>query len=156
MLAGSWYGSWLFLGRDIPPTEEEQFATYQAAVKQCGPHLCVIRTMDIGGDKPLHYLTINKEENPFLGWRAIRISLERPDLFIPQLKAILRAGAYGKVAIMLPMVISAAEISAARNFLEQAKAELTQEGKEFCSDVPLGIMIETPAAAITVRELCYL
>lgn len=150
---GLFRSEFLFLGRDVPPTEEEQFVAYQAAVKQCGPQLCVIRTMDIGGDKPLHYLTINKEENPFLGWRAIRISLERPDLFIPQLKAILRAGVYGKVAIMLPMVISAAEIGAARNFLEQAKTELTQEGKEFCADVPLGIMIETPAAAIIAREL---
>jgi len=150
---GLFRSEFLFLGRDVPPNEEEQFAAYKAAAEQCGQHLCVIRTMDIGGDKPLSYLTISKEENPFLGCRAIRISLKRPELFITQLKAILRAGAYGSVAIMLPMIISAAEIIAARQYVEQAKTELTQEGKVFGASVPIGIMIETPAAAITAREL---
>ncbi|WP_094606659.1 Phosphoenolpyruvate-protein phosphotransferase [Sporomusa silvacetica DSM 10669] len=142
-----------FLGRDASPNEEEQFAAYKAVAEQCGQHLCVIRTMDIGGDKPLHYLNINKEENPFLGLRAIRISLTRPELFITQLKAILRAAAYGNVAIMLPMIISAAEIAAARRFVNQAQVELTKEGKAFRAAVPLGIMIETPAAAVIAREL---
>lgn len=150
---GLFRSEFLFLGRDIPPDEEEQFAAYKTAVEQCAPHVCVIRTMDIGGDKPLAYLAIDKEENPFLGLRAIRISLKRPDLFVAQLKAILRAGAYGKAAIMLPMIISAAEIAAARQYVEQAKAELSREGKEFDAAVPLGIMIETPAAAIMAGEL---
>ncbi|WP_371375594.1 phosphoenolpyruvate--protein phosphotransferase [Sporomusa aerivorans] len=150
---GLFRSEFLFMGRDVPPTEEEQFAAYKEVAEQCGGQLCVIRTMDIGGDKPLHYLNISKEENPFLGWRAIRISLERPDLFMPQLKAILRAGVYGKVAIMLPMVISAAEIRSARQWVQKAAGELAQEGKRFAAAVPLGIMVETPAAAVIARDL---
>lgn len=150
---GLFRSEFLFLGRDVPPNEEEQFAAYKTVAEQCGQQLCVIRTMDIGGDKPLHYLTINKEENPFLGLRAIRISLKHPELFITQLKAILRAGAYGNVAIMLPMIISAAEIEAARQYVDQAKAALIKEGKVFGTSVPIGIMIETPAAAVAAREL---
>ncbi|HWR44093.1 phosphoenolpyruvate--protein phosphotransferase [Sporomusa sp.] len=150
---GLFRSEFLFLGREVPPSEEEQFTAYKAVVEQCGRHLCVIRTMDIGGDKPLHYLNIQKEENPFLGWRAIRISLERPDLFITQLKAILRAGSFGKVAIMLPMIISATEITAARKCVEQAAAELAREGKTFASNVPVGIMVETPAAAVMAQQL---
>ncbi|TWH46585.1 phosphoenolpyruvate--protein phosphotransferase [Sporomusa sp. KB1] len=150
---GLFRSEFLFLGRDVPPNEEEQFIAYKAVAEQCGQHLCVIRTMDIGGDKPLHYLNINKEENPFLGLRAIRISLTRPELFITQLKAILRAAAYGNVAIMLPMIISTAEIAAARQYVNQARVELTKEGKSFGAAVPLGIMIETPAAAVIAREL---
>jgi phosphotransferase system enzyme I (PtsI) len=150
---GLFRSEFLFMGRDTAPSEEEQFAAYRTVAEQCGGQLCIIRTMDIGGDKPLHYLTISKEENPFLGWRAIRISLERPDLFMPQLKAILRAGAFGKVAIMLPMIISAAEIRAARQWVEKAAAELAAEGKAFADDVPLGIMVETPAAAVIAPEL---
>ncbi|WP_188399299.1 phosphoenolpyruvate--protein phosphotransferase [Sporomusa sp. GT1] len=150
---GLFRSEFLFLGRDNPPGEEEQFAAYKAVAAQCGKHLCIVRTMDAGGDKPLQYLHIAKEENPFLGWRAIRISLEQPDLFITQLKAILRAGVFGNVAIMLPMIISAAEITAAKACLEQAAAQLIDEGKPFAAKVPLGIMIETPAAAVTAREL---
>lgn len=150
---GLFRSEFLFLGRDTPPDEEEQFAAYKAVAAQCGKHLCIVRTMDIGGDKPLQYLNIAKEENPFLGWRAIRISLEQPDLFITQLKAILRAGVFGNVAIMLPMIISAAEITAAKACLKQAAAKLMAEGKSFAANVPLGIMIETPAAAVTAREL---
>ncbi|SMC92226.1 phosphoenolpyruvate--protein phosphotransferase [Sporomusa malonica] len=150
---GLFRSEYLFMGRAVPPSEEEQFAAYKEVAEQCGSQLCVIRTMDIGGDKPLHYLNIAKEENPFLGWRAIRISLERTDLFITQLKAILRAGAFGKVAIMLPMIISTAEITAARECVKQAVAELRMEGKAFAPDVPLGIMIETPAAAVMAQQL---
>lgn len=150
---GLFRSEFLFLGREVPPSEEEQFAAYREVAERCGSHLCVIRTMDIGGDKPLRYLNINKEDNPFLGWRAIRISLERPELFHAQLKAILRAGVYGKVAIMLPMIISASEIARARECVARAATELAREGKAFAADVPLGIMIETPAAAVTAREL---
>lgn len=150
---GLFRSEFLFLGRDTPPDEEEQFAAYQAVAAQCGKHLCIVRTLDVGGDKPLQYLHIAKEENPFLGWRAIRISLEQPELFITQLKAILRAGVFGNVAIMLPMIISAAEITAAKACLQQAAAQLIDEGKPFATKVPLGIMIETPAAAVTAREL---
>ena len=137
----------LFMGHDSTPDEEEQYQAYKAAIEGCQGALCVIRTMDIGGDKPLHYLQVPKEDNPFLGWRAIRISLEREDLFLPQLKAILRAAVHGKAAIMLPMVSQVEEIRQARLALQRAREELQKEGKPFGSDVPLGIMVETPAAA---------
>ncbi|MEN6566088.1 MAG: phosphoenolpyruvate--protein phosphotransferase [Veillonellales bacterium] len=150
---GLYRTEFLFMGRDNLPTEEEQFQAYQAVVAQCGPHICIIRTLDIGGDKPLSYLSIDQESNPFLGWRAIRICLERPDLFLTQLKAILRAGAAGKVAIMLPMVINGSEIRRTRKYLEQAAAELEREGKIYARNVPLGIMVETPAAAVLAPQL---
>ena len=116
--------------------------------KACNGELCVIRTMDIGGDKPLPYLNIPHEDNPFLGYRAIRISLNRRDLFMPQLKAILRAGVYGKAAIMAPMVVSVDEILRLRAFVREAMQELEDEGKEYSKSVQLGIMVETPAAAV--------
>ncbi len=150
---GLYRSEFLFLDRAGLPTEEEQFQAYRTVAARCGEHLCVIRTLDIGGDKPLPYLDFGHESNPFLGWRAIRISLERPEVFISQLKAILRAGAYGKVAVMLPMVISAAEIRRFREYLVQAAGELEREGKEFARNIPLGIMVETPAAAVTANRL---
>lgn len=150
---GLFRSEFLFMGRDAAPNEDEQFLAYRQVVEQCRDKLCIIRTMDIGGDKPLPYLNIDKEENPFLGFRAIRISLARPELFMTQLKAILRAGVYGQVAIMLPMIISQSEIVQARNYLQQVMAELEQQGVEYSSDVPLGIMIETPAAAVLAPAL---
>ena len=141
------------MGRQNIPTEEDQFKTYKEAVEKCNGNLCVIRTMDIGGDKPLAYLEIPKEDNPFLGWRAIRISLQRRDLFMPQLKAILRAGVYGKAAIMLPMVINVSEIKQVKELIEQAKIELAHEEKAFSTNVQLGIMVETPAAAVMASML---
>lgn len=150
---GLFRSEFLFMGRDTAPNEDEQFAAYRQVVEQCRNKLCIIRTMDIGGDKPLPYLNIAKEENPFLGFRAIRISLARPELFMTQLKAILRAGVYGSVAIMLPMIISQSEIVQARKYLQQAMAELDEQGVEYSSDVPLGIMIETPAAAVLAPVL---
>ncbi len=131
-----------------PPDEEKQFLAYKEAVEKCGDALCVIRTMDIGGDKPVDYLNIPQEANPFLGWRALRICLARPEFFMPQLKAILRAGLYGKVAIMLPMVIQLSEIERVQELLETAKKELVKENKPFSHHVQLGVMIETPAAAV--------
>lgn len=138
----------VFMGREDIPTEEDQYKAYKEAIEKCAGNICVIRTMDIGGDKPLAYLDIPKEENPFLGWRAIRISLARHELFMPQLKAILRAGVFGKAAIMLPMVISVTEVKQVKELIVQAKMELTHEGKAFADNVPLGIMVETPAAAV--------
>jgi phosphotransferase system enzyme I (PtsI) len=150
---GLYRTEFLFMGRDTMPSEEDQFKAYKYVAERCNGHLCVIRTMDIGGDKPLPYLEIPKEDNPFLGYRAVRISLKRPDLFVPQLKAILRAGIYGKVAIMLPMVISLSEIRKAKEFLAQAMTELDKEGKAYAKDVPVGIMVETPAAAVMTPVL---
>ena len=145
---GLFRSEFVFMGSTTIPTEEDQFKAYRAAVEKCGGHICVIRTMDIGGDKPLPYLNIDPEENPFLGYRALRISLDRHDLFLPQIKAILRAGLYGKAAMMVPMVISVSEIQRVQKLVEQAKVELTHEGKEYTDDVQVGIMVETPAAAV--------
>lgn len=145
---GLFRSEFLFMGRDTIPDEESQFKAYKEAIEKCKGHLCVIRTMDIGGDKPLPYLQVPDEENPFLGYRAIRICLNRLDVFMPQVKAILRAGVYGKAAMMLPMVINLDEIKKVRGIIEQAKAELAQEEKVFSDNVQLGIMVETPAAAV--------
>ena len=145
---GLFRSEFVFMGRQEIPTEEDQFKAYKEAVEKCKGKLCVIRTMDIGGDKPLPYLNIPEEENPFLGYRAVRISLQRRDLFLPQLKAILRAGVYGKAAIMIPMIINVAEFKKVKEFIEEAKLELAHEGKAYSDDVQVGIMVETPAAAI--------
>jgi len=155
---GLFRSEFVFMGKTDVPKEEDQFKQYKAAVEHCaavthGEGLCVIRTMDIGGDKPLPYIQVGKEENPFLGYRAIRISLRRKDLFMPQLKAILRAGVYGKAAIMFPMVINVDEFLAAKKFVEEAKMELVHEGKEFSDTVQVGIMVETPAAAVMAPAL---
>ena len=145
---GLFRSEFVFMGREDIPNEEDQFKYYKEAIEACNGKLCVIRTMDIGGDKPLAYLEIPHEDNPFLGFRAVRISLQRKDLFLPQLKAILRAGVYGKAAIMVPMVINAAEIKQIKAMVAEAMAELDSEGKEYSKDVQVGIMIETPAAAV--------
>ena len=150
---GLFRSEFVFMGREDIPTEEEQFKAYKEAVEKCQGKICVIRTMDIGGDKPLAYLDIPKEENPFLGWRAIRISLMRPDLFMPQVKAILRAGVYGKAAMMLPMVINVSEVKQVKEIIEQAKIELAYEDKPFSDTVQVGIMVETPAAAVMTPVL---
>ena len=150
---GLFRSEFVFMGKQDIPKEEDQFKEYKAAVEKCNGNLCIIRTMDIGGDKPLPYLNIPPEENPFLGYRAIRISLQRRDLFIPQLKAILRAGVYGKAGIMFPMVINVQEFLAAKKMVEEAKAELVHEGKKYAEDVLLGIMVETPAAAVMTPVL---
>ncbi len=145
---GLFRSEFVFMGKTDVPKEEDQFKEYKAAVEKCNGNLCVIRTMDIGGDKPLPYIQVDEEENPFLGYRAIRISLKRKDLFLPQLKAILRAGVYGKAAIMFPMVINVQEFLAAKEMVEEAKMELVHEGKDYADNVQVGIMVETPAAAV--------
>lgn len=150
---GLFRSEFLFMGRDSAPSEELQYDNYKKAIMACNGELCVIRTMDIGGDKPLPYLHIPKEDNPFLGYRAVRISLEREDLFKPQLRAILRAGVYGKVAIMVPMITSVDEIKGVRAVLDKVREELTTEGMDFAKDVQLGIMVETPAAAVMTPVL---
>ena len=150
---GLFRSEFVFMGRQEIPTEEDQFKAYKEAVEKCKGKLCVIRTMDIGGDKPLPYLNIPHEDNPFLGYRAVRISLQRKDLFLPQLKAILRAGVYGKVAIMIPMIINVKEFKEVKARIEDAKAELVHEGKSYSDDVQVGIMVETPSAAIMTPVL---
>jgi phosphoenolpyruvate-protein phosphotransferase (PTS system enzyme I) len=138
----------LFMGRDTFPTEEEQFAFYKAMALQSRGKPLSIRTLDLGGDKPLPYLPLPAEENPALGYRAIRVCLDRKDIFLPQLKAILRAGVWGKVKVLFPMITSVQEVREAKAVLEEAKDELTRAGIGFSPDIPVGIMIEVPGAAL--------
>ena len=138
----------LFLGRDSVPTEEEQFQAYRAAVQTMAGREVIIRTLDAGGDKDIPCLRLNKEENPFLGLRGIRLCLAREEVFRPQLRAILRASAFGRVKIMLPMVTAVEELRRARAIIEELKAELDEQGIPYDRAVKLGVMIETPAAAL--------
>ncbi|SFE61416.1 phosphotransferase system, enzyme I, PtsI [Paenibacillus catalpae] len=138
----------LYMGRPDLPTEEEQFKAYKEAAEAFGPGSpIVIRTMDIGGDKELPSLQLEKEDNPFLGYRAIRICLDRPDLFKTQLRAVLRASAHGNLKIMFPMIATLGEWRQATALLEQAKQELRSENIAFNEQIEAGIMIEIPAAA---------
>jgi phosphotransferase system enzyme I (PtsI) len=143
----------LFLDRDSLPTEEEQLNFYKNVLLRSGGRPVTIRTLDIGGDKPLPYLGLPREENPFLGYRAIRICLDRVDLFKAQIRAILRAGVYGSGRMMFPMIGSVDELRAARAVVASAKEELTAEGLAFAADIPVGIMIEIPSAALTADVL---
>ncbi|TXK85727.1 phosphoenolpyruvate--protein phosphotransferase [Paenibacillus sp. N3.4] len=144
---------YLYMDRDSLPSEDEQFEVYRHAVRQLKGRPIVIRTLDIGGDKKLDYMPLAKEDNPFLGYRAIRISLHRTDLFMTQLKAILRASSYGNVKIMYPMVTSLDEVRQAKALLEKAKAELTVQGVPFNANIEVGLTIEVPAAAIIADVL---
>lgn len=138
----------LYLSKDKYPSEDELFSAYRdIAIKMQGKRV-VIRTLDIGADKQIPYFSLPKEENPALGYRAIRICLDRHELFKTQLRAILRASAYGRISIMLPMIISAEEIREAKSLLRDSMAELSTRGQEFDAKIELGIMIETPSAAI--------
>ena len=138
---------YLFIARDNPPSEDEQYEAYRRVVETMAPSSVVIRTLDVGGDKFGPRGTVHREENPFLGWRGIRYSLAKPDLFMRQLRAILRASAHGSVRIMFPMISSLHEVRDAKQVLEAARQELTARGEKFSEDVEVGVMIETPAAA---------
>ncbi|REJ11441.1 MAG: phosphoenolpyruvate--protein phosphotransferase [Paenibacillaceae bacterium] len=142
----------LYMDRHQFPGEDEQFEVYKAVAEKLAGRPLIIRTLDIGGDKNLDYFEIGEEDNPFLGYRAIRICLDRPDLFKTQLRAILRASAYGKVKIMYPLISSVEEVRAANRLLEEAKRELQAEGVPFDPNVPCGIMIELPSA-VTIADL---
>lgn len=149
---GLFRSEFLYMENDHFPTEEEQFLVYKEAV-QLVPGELTIRTLDIGGDKELSYFEFDKEDNPFLGYRAIRISLDRKDLFKTQLRAILRASAYGHIRIMFPMIISLEELRLAKEILKECKAELTSEDISYDSSIEAGIMIETPASVLCVEDL---
>jgi phosphotransferase system enzyme I (PtsI) len=142
----------LYMDRDHFPTEEQQFEVYRAVAEKLKGETLIIRTLDIGGDKQLDYYELPDEVNPFLGFRAIRFSLERKDLFKIQLRAILRASVYGDVQIMYPLIASVEEVREANEVLAEAQLELTEAGIPHRLDIPTGIMIEVPAA-VAIADL---
>ncbi|MGC7559371.1 phosphoenolpyruvate-protein phosphotransferase PtsI [Pasteurella sp. PK-2025] len=150
---GLYRTEFLFMDRDQLPSEEEQFIAYKEVVEAMNGRLVVLRTMDIGGDKELPYLNLPKEMNPFLGWRAVRIALDRREILHAQLRAVLRASAFGKLAVMFPMVISVEEIRELKAVIETLKQELRDEGKAFDENIQVGVMVETPSAAVNAKFL---
>lgn len=148
---GLFRSEFLYMENNHFPSEEEQFAAYSEAAKIC-PQELTIRTLDIGGDKELPYYEFEKEDNPFLGWRAIRISLEMKEMFKEQLRAILRASVFGHVRIMFPMIISMEELEDAKAALEECKVELKARDIAFDESIEVGMMIETPASVLLVSE----
>ncbi|NMM62182.1 phosphoenolpyruvate--protein phosphotransferase [Clostridium sp. P21] len=143
----------LYMDRDDMPTEEEQFESYKYAVEKMEGRPVVIRTLDIGGDKKLPYLPLPEEMNPFLGYRAIRLCLDKKDIFKIQLRALLRASAFGNLKIMFPMISSLGEFLQAKEILSECMEELKKEGKAFNGELETGIMVEIPAAAVCADEL---
>ncbi|OLQ88560.1 phosphoenolpyruvate--protein phosphotransferase [Vibrio ponticus] len=150
---GLYRTEFLFMDRDALPTEEEQYQAYKEVAEAMEGQAVIIRTMDIGGDKDLPYMDLPKEMNPFLGWRAVRISLDRREILRDQLRGILRASAHGKLRIMFPMIISVEEIRALKAAIEEYKAELREEGLAFDENIEIGVMVETPAAAAIAHHL---
>ncbi|EJL9347145.1 phosphoenolpyruvate--protein phosphotransferase [Staphylococcus pseudintermedius] len=144
---GLYRTEFLYMGRDNMPTEDEQFEAYKKVLESMKGKRVVVRTLDIGGDKELPYLNLPEEMNPFLGYRAIRLCLDQPEIFRPQLRAQLRASAYGKLNIMFPMVATIQEFRDAKALLLEEKENLKQEGVEVSDDIELGIMVEIPATA---------
>ncbi|EMV3080744.1 phosphoenolpyruvate--protein phosphotransferase [Staphylococcus pseudintermedius] len=144
---GLYRTEFLYMGRDNMPTEDEQFGAYKKVLESMEGKRVVVRTLDIGGDKELPYLNLPEEMNPFLGYRAIRLCLDQPEIFRPQLRALLRASAYGKLNIMFPMVATIQEFRDAKALLLEEKENLKQEGVEVSDDIELGIMVEIPATA---------
>lgn len=146
----------MYLERSSYPTEDELFNLYRDVAIKMGGRRVIIRTLDVGADKQIEYLNIPREENPALGFRGVRVCLERKDVFKAQIRAILRASYYGRVSIMLPMVVSEKEILASMTIIEECKEELSQRKLPFDSKIELGIMIETPASAIMSDKLARL
>ncbi|MBS7239161.1 MAG: phosphoenolpyruvate--protein phosphotransferase, partial [Acetatifactor sp.] len=149
---GLFRSEFLYLERDTFPTEEEQFAIYKTVAETMAGKRVIIRTLDIGADKKCDYFELDREENPAMGLRAIRICLTRPEIFKTQLRALYRASAFGKIAIMFPMIISVEEVRKIKEIVEEIKAELTEQGIVF-GQPELGIMVETPAAVMMSDEL---
>ena len=153
---GLFRSEFLYLNCSDYPSEDYQFEAYKKVLSDMGGKEVVIRTLDIGADKQIDYFQMPREENPALGNRALRICLNRPEIFKTQLRALYRASAFGKLGIMFPMVTSVWEVKEAKKMCEQVKKELTAEGKPFADDVQIGIMIETPAAAVMSDRLAKL
>lgn len=150
---GLFRSEFLYLENSDFPTEEQQFAVYKQVAENMAGKKVIIRTLDIGADKQVDYFGLDKEENPALGYRAIRICLTRPEIFKTQLRALYRAAVYGNISIMFPMIISVDEVRKIKEIIAEVKEELRNEGIPFKEDVELGIMIETPASVMMSREL---
>ncbi len=148
---GLFRSEFLYMENAHFPTETEQFEVYKEAATLC-PSELTIRTLDIGGDKELSYFAFDPEENPFLGWRAVRICLEMRDMFKEQIRAILKASVFGHLRMMIPMIISLEEIRAVHEIVAECKAELTAQGVSYDKDIPVGIMVETPASVLLAAE----
>ena len=150
---GLFRSEFLYLESETFPTEEQQFKVYKQVAENMAGKRVIIRTLDIGADKQAEYFGLDKEENPALGYRAIRICLTRPEIFKTQLRALYRASAYGQIAIMFPMIISVDEVKKIKEMIQVVQEELTEEGVDFRRDVEIGVMIETPAAVMVSHEL---
>lgn len=150
---GLFRSEFLYMNSAELPTEDEQFEAYKKAIEGMNGKQVVVRTMDIGGDKELPYLPLPEEENPFLGYRAIRISLDRQDIFRTQLRALLRASAFGRLAIMFPMIATVNEFKQAKAIFEEEKANLVAAGVKVSDDIEVGMMMEIPAAAMIADKL---
>ncbi|MBP2641319.1 MAG: Phosphotransferase system enzyme [Firmicutes bacterium] len=150
---GLYRTEFLFMNRETAPTEEEQYIAYKTVLENMAGRPVVIRTLDVGGDKQIGYLNMPAEKNPFLGWRAIRMCLDRPELFKIQLRALWRAGRYGDLKIMFPMISNLDELRRAKELLLQAREELVAEGKMVAGSISVGMMIEIPSAALIADQL---
>lgn len=150
---GLFRSEFIYLDSETFPTEEQQFAIYKTVAENMAGKKVIIRTLDIGADKQVDYFGLDKEENPALGYRAIRICLTQPEIFKTQLRALYRASAFGQIAIMFPMITSVWEVQMIKEIIEVVKEELRAEGVAFRENVELGVMIETPAAVMISREL---
>ena len=142
----------LFLDRSSLPDENEQFKNYKSVLTKMGDKTVIIRTLDIGGDKDLPYLNLPKEENPFLGYRAVRVSLDRTEIFKEQLRALLRASIHGNLHIMVPMITTINEVHQVKALFKEVKTELDEEGIDYDQDIPFGIMVEIPAVAMNAES----
>ena len=150
---GLFRSEFLYLENTDFPTEEQQFSVYKQVAENMAGKKVIIRTLDIGADKQVDYFGLDKEENPALGYRAIRICLTRPEIFKTQLRALYRAAVYGNISIMFPMIISIEEIHKIKAIIADVKEELKKEGIPYRDEVELGVMIETPASVMISREL---
>lgn len=153
---GLFRSEFLYLQSADYPTEEEQFKAYKTVAEMMAGKKVIIRTLDIGADKKVDYFNLDEEDNPALGYRAVRICLTRPEIFKTQLRALYRASAYGNIAIMIPMITSVWEVEKSKEIIEEVKAELKEEGVPYKDDVEVGIMIETPAAVMIADDLAQM
>ncbi len=153
---GLFRSEFLYLDNEDFPSEETQFEAYKSVLCGMGGRRVVIRTLDLGADKQAPYFNLEHEENPALGYRAIRICLDRTDIFVTQLRALLRSSVYGKLAVMFPMIVGAEEVKAIYKIIDKVKADLKSEGRAFSDEIEFGIMIETPASVIVADKLAEL